>query len=527
MDFNKARKKAKRIRHERTLLLIYAFAVTGALVISIHNNNNVAASTPKNTEISEMAPEEFPAENLVSIDENLKMGEENAAAGDTTEVFEEPEQTPQEVKQIVNSNGLQTNEDAVEVAKGDSFIGILTKMGLDYSEATNIYTAMKKVYDARNIKVGQIVNISSIIDDKYGELSSIERVMIEPTSGTRYIVERTADGKYEARTEQDDLSTETKTISGIIRGNVSSAMKNAGVPVNIVGNFINIFSFSVDFRRDVRAGDKFEVRYERQLAPNGKVVKTGDIVYASLTLGKDKTELYRFKDKSGSVDYFNEKGQALKKNLDRKPMEFKKARISSRFGRRFHPILKDYRNHSGVDYAAPMGTKVYASGDGVVTKSRYVNGYGNFISIRHNSEYTTGYGHLKSFAKGIRPGVRVKQGQVIAYVGNTGRSTGPHLHFEVVRNGRKVDPLKIKAATGENLYGAKLKEFKKVVAQIKAGSAPEREVAQLEPAILKTGNESLKKTSASPKEGFTGSETDQIGEAIENLDLITPPAGNI
>ena len=183
-----------------------------------------------------------------------------------------------------------------------------------------------------------------------------------------------------------------------------------------------------------------------------------------------------------NADYYDEKGLALKKNLDRKPMEFKQARISSRFGRRFHPILKRYRGHDGVDYAAPSGTKIYASGDGVVTMAKWYGGYGKYIKIRHNAEYSTGYAHMRSFAKGIRPGVRVKQGQVIGYVGNTGLSTGPHLHFEVVRNGKKVDPLKVKAATGKNLSGAKLAEFKKVVAKVKASADQEKEIASAEDA---------------------------------------------
>ena len=139
--------------------------------------------------------------------------------------------------------------------------------------------------------------------------------------------------------------------------------------------------------------------------------------------------------------------------------------------------MKVYKRHDGVDYAAPTGSKVYASADGVITVSKWYGGYGNYITIRHNSEYSTGYGHLKSFAKGIRPGVRVKQGQVIAYVGNTGRSTGPHLHFEVIKNGVKVNPLTVKAATGENLSGAKLAAFKKVVAEIKASSLQSKEIA--------------------------------------------------
>lgn len=479
MNFNQARKKAEKIRQQRTLLLIYAFAVTGAFLISIHNNNNVKASTPESMELSEMAPEEFHEYSPVSIDENLKLNEEDAASvSEPTAIFEDQQKNPQEMDQLVNASTIRTNEDVITVAKGDSFIGILTGMGLDYGKATDIYTSYKKVFDARTLKIGQQLRITSSVDSKYNELASIDRIVVEPVSGTRYIVEKDTDGKYTARVEQDNLTTNIKTLSGTINGNLSGAMSRAGIPSAIIGNFINIFSFNVDFKRDVRAGDSFEVRYEQKLAPDNSVVKNGDIIYAALTLGKEKIELYRFKDKSGTVDYYDEKGLALKKSLDRKPMEFRKARISSRFGRRLHPILKSYRNHDGVDYAAPMGTKVYASGDGVVTMSKWYGGYGNYVKIRHNSEYSTGYGHLKSFAKGIRPGVRVKQGQVIAYVGNTGRSTGPHLHFEVVKNGRKVDPLKIKAATGENLKGAKLTEFKKVVAQIKATANEEKALAE-------------------------------------------------
>ena len=217
----------------------------------------------------------------------------------------------------------------------------------------------------------------------------------------------------------------------------------------------------------VQTDRKFEIIYENKITPNGETVKSGDILYAALQLRKDKIALYRFKDKNGNVDYYNEKGYAMKKTLDRKPMSFKQARISSPFGRRFHPILRSYRVHWGVDYAAPKGTLVYAAGDGVIQMAKYNGGYGNFIKIRHNSEYSTAYGHMWKFAKGMRPGVRVKQGQVIGYVGSTGRSTGPHLHYEVLQNGKRVNPLKIKAAAGENLSGKKLASFKKNVAALK------------------------------------------------------------
>ena len=474
MDYKRAKKTAKRIRQERTLLLVYAVAVTAALFISIYHNNSVKASVSYEDELIDVMPEEMALEeDTYSLEDNLGfMESETLPLEETSE-----EKTVQPATELLAAPTLGVNEEAIVVDKGDSFNSILTKMGLSYSEATNIYNAYKKVYDARKIKIGQILNISSVVDSKYDDAIEITKIMTEPVTGTRYIVEK-KDGKYEARVEQDDLKTEVKTATGVIKGTLSGSMKTAGVPQNIIGRFTNIFAFSVDFRRDVKAGDKFEVRYEVRVAPNGKVINTGDIIYAALFLGRTKTALYRFKDKSGNIDYYDEKGLALKKTLDRKPLEFRNARISSRFGRRFHPILKKYHPHHGVDYAAPMNTKVYAAGDGVVTSAKWVGGYGNYITIRHNSEYSTGYGHLKSYASGIRPGVRVRQGQVIAYVGSTGRSTGPHLHFEVMKNGQKVDPLKIKAATGENLSGAQLKEFKNMVAKIKAESQTETKVAE-------------------------------------------------
>ena len=481
MNFKRARKTAKRIRQQRTLLFVYAIAVTVALFISIYHNNSVRASVPYDDDLPEeyslLAPEDFGLEDQTLLSkEDLKLQED--IPYETTLSSESEPVDIQPAEEMITSANKGVNEEIIVVAKGDNFIGILTKLGLEYADATAIYNAYKKVYDAKKIKVGQELFISSVIDSKYQDSITITKILTEPTSGTRYIVEKNADGKYEARVEQDELKDDVKTVTGTISGTVAGSMKNAGVPQNIIGNFINIFSFSVDFRRDVKAGDKFEVRYERKLAPNGQVIKTGDILFAALTLGKNKTELYRFKDSSGNIDYYNEKGVALKKTLDRKPLEFRKARISSKYGTRFHPILKQYRMHSGVDYAAPMNTKVYASADGTVTAAKWVNGYGNYITIRHNSEYSTGYGHLKSYAKGIRPGVRVKQGQVIAYVGSTGRSTGPHLHFEVIKNGKKIDPLKVKAATGENLSGAKLKEFQKFVAEIKNSTPKEQQTAQ-------------------------------------------------
>ena len=249
-------------------------------------------------------------------------------------------------------------------------------------------------------------------------------------------------------------------------GNVSASLNKAGVPYKLCGKVTQMFAHLIDFKRDVKKGDTFNVKYEVNKASDGEVVSVGDVIFASFTVNGRTHKLYRYKPRGGTADYYDEKGGAKKTGLDKKPMAMRNARISSLFGYRRHPIYKTTKFHSGVDYAAPRGTAIYASGAGTIEMARYVNGYGNFIKIRHNSEYETAYGHMQKFAAGMRPGVRVKKGQIIGYVGSTGRSTGPHLHFEILRKGQRIDPLKAKVATGNDLTGNQLAEFKRIVKKV-------------------------------------------------------------
>ena len=437
----------------RLLALGYATAVTFAFMLSLTNNNSVKASVSRSDKFDYLMMENSLREEI-----------------DASETIY-PESSVENIKSLYDmvnyGDREKTVEKEIEISKGDTLISILSDLGLEYNEAHNIYTVLKKVYDPRNLRIGQKINITTTIDPKENTLLSLDNITISPSLGKRFILEKNETEGYEARVEQDELLEEINSATGSISGTLSASMQKQGVPSRVVANFINIFSYSVDFRRDLRKGDKFEIIYENQITPNGETVKSGNILYAALQLRKDKIALYRFEDKKGNVDYYNEKGYAMKKTLDRKPMSFKQARISSPFGRRFHPILKKYKVHWGVDYAAPKGTKIYAGGDGVVQMAKYNGAYGNYVKIRHNSEYSTAYGHMWKFAKGIRPGVRVKQGQVIGYVGSTGRSTGPHLHYEVLQNGKRVNPLKIKAAAGENLTGKNLAKFKKSIALLK------------------------------------------------------------
>ena len=389
-----------------------------------------------------------------------------------------PEKTIEQIKNEAIENFEEetvlsdndTNLDAVEEAKniqiveiksGDTLLKMLTGLGLDYNEANNIFLATKKVFDPRDLRVGQKFEIELSEDGK-----SVISMRSTLRTSEHLQLSQNNEGKYSAQIIKDELILELQSAKGKINGTLSIAMNNNGVPKSIVADFINIYSYSIDFRRDVKKGDSYEIIYENYITPEGKIAKYGNIIYAVLNLGKSKIELYRFKDSNGNLDYYDAKGLALKKTLSRRPMQYQSGRISSYFGRRRHPIYKDIRVHWGIDYPAPKGSHIYAAGDGVIQVAQYRSGYGNYIKIRHNSEYSTAYGHMNGFAKGMKPGTRVKQGQIIGYVGSTGRSTGPHLHYEVIKNGKRVNPLTIKASASENLRGQKLAKFKKEVAKI-------------------------------------------------------------
>lgn len=421
-----------------------------AFVLSLTHNNRVEASVDTRDYFSYM---------LVADTNN------NALSDNTNTASESVDNIRAMFEMVDNLVKHKNIEKKIVLQSGDTLISALGKIGISREISNSIYYSLKNHFNPTMLKAGQSLTVNLEIDTQTNKTVNINYVMIEPNAGER-IITALKNNEYKTYVEKDEFIDEINSIAGTIDGNLSGVMNRQGIPMRVVSNFINLFAYAVDFKRDLHKGDKFEVVYESQVTPNGTLVKSGNILYAGLVLKNQKIALYRFADANGKVDYYTEKGQALKKTLNRKPMSFQNARISSPFGKRYHPILKKYKIHWGVDYAAPKNSLVYAGGDGVVQVAKYNGAYGNYIKIRHNSEFSTAYGHMNSIAKGIRPGVRVTQGQLIGYVGSTGRSTGPHLHYEVIQNGRRVNPRTIKASTGENLGGNALSSFKKVVAQI-------------------------------------------------------------
>jgi murein DD-endopeptidase MepM/ murein hydrolase activator NlpD len=243
----------------------------------------------------------------------------------------------------------------------------------------------------------------------------------------------------------------------IIKNSLYSSALEIGIKPNIIIDFARLYGFQVDFQRDIWKEDSFQIIYEEFINQEGKVVEVGDIIYANLNLQNNNFQLYKFEYKKNNIDYFDENGKSVRKTLMKTPING--ARLSSSFGKRKHPILGFNKMHTGTDFAAPKGTPIMASGDGKIIKAQWCGGGGNCVKIKHNSTYTTVYAHMSKFGRGIKKGVRVKQGQIIGYVGSTGLSTGPHLHYEVIENGRKINSQKLKLPSGKILKGKERKLF--------------------------------------------------------------------
>jgi murein DD-endopeptidase MepM/ murein hydrolase activator NlpD len=361
-------------------------------------------------------------------------------------------------------NKILTND--LIVSKGDTIIKLMTNNGIPTNIAYGAFKKLSKVFNPKKLKIGQNVSISTIYNSDEDKIIDIDSFVIQTDPSHRYVLKNDSVDGLISFEEKDELITEINQARAEIKGSLLSSALDKDIPSSVIADFIKLFALNVDFSKDIRKGDKFEILYEKKYNPAGKYIKNGEILFASLDLRGQKINLYRYVDKKGFVDYYDENGASIRKSLDKKPLAKRNARISSPFGWRRHPIFKTMRKHWGVDYAAPRGTKVFAAGDGVVKVKKRKGAYGNYLRIRHNSNYSTAYAHLKGWAKGIYPGKRVKKGDVVAYVGNTGRSTGPHLHYEVIHNGKRINPRTIKVASGRILKGKELGKFKTAKNQI-------------------------------------------------------------
>ena len=343
-------------------------------------------------------------------------------------------------------------EEKYLIQNNDSVEKILKKFDVKQDDIKNISFKLKQK-KLTNIYSGR--ELSIILKKLENEQNSLIKLDF-PINNTSSVEIRKSDDDFIVRENILKLYKKEIVVKNTIKNNLYKSAIDAGIEPNIIVEFARIFGFEVDFQRDIRKGDWFEVFYEKFEDDNNKVRDTGKIIYASMFVNGDELNLYNFEYKNEN-EYYDIKGKSITKSLMKTPING--ARLSSSFGMRKHPILGYNKMHRGTDFAAPSGTPIMASGSGTVIRARWCGGGGNCVKIKHNSTYETIYAHMKSFAKGIKEGRKVKQGQIIGYVGSTGLSTGPHLHYEVLVNGKKVNSQKLKLPSGRILKGESRKEF--------------------------------------------------------------------
>lgn len=344
--------------------------------------------------------------------------------------------------------------DNVTIRRGDTLVAALLKAGVGQDDANAAVAAIQRFFNPRKLQVGQ--NISLGFTEGADSAPTLAALALEEGLDRRIFATKNG-GDWSASAEEIPLVRLTMRTGGEIADSLYNSARRQNVPAATISELIRIFSYDVDFQREVKKGDTFEIYFERFAAPDGGRSKDGNILFARLTLGGKPIALYRYATRDGDVDYFHENGKSAKKTLLRTPVDG--ARLTSGYGYRRHPLLGYNKMHKGLDFGAAAGTPIMAAGDGVVERASVFGGYGKYVRIRHNGTYSTAYAHLSAYGKGVRPGARVKQGQIIGYVGSTGRSTGPHLHYEVLANNRQVNPLNLKLPTGRELAGQELVAF--------------------------------------------------------------------
>ena len=339
-----------------------------------------------------------------------------------------------------------------KVNVGETFDEILEEYSVEKSEIAKIKKKLKKQINLDKLNLNQKFQFT--IDQTNSQI----KVFIFQVSNKEkiYLTREIESGKFDQKIVVTKLNKKVVYDESIILESLYKSAKNQKIPVNIIIEFARIYGFQVDFQRDIRKKDSFQIMYEIFLDDKKNIIETGNILYANLKLSGEDNSLYYF-DSKKNEGHYDKSGKSVQKALMKTPING--ARLSSSFGMRKHPIDGFNKMHRGTDFAAPMGTPIMASGNGVIKKAGWCGGGGNCVVIKHNSTYQTVYAHMSKFAKGIRKGTRVKQGQTIGYVGSTGKSTGPHLHYEVIVNGKRINSQTLKLPSGKVLKGAERKVF--------------------------------------------------------------------
>ena len=339
-----------------------------------------------------------------------------------------------------------------KISLGETFVGILENYSISQAEIKEIKKKLSKKININKLSKGQKIELTlnqstNLVKEFIFKVSNKEKIYLTRDINT---------DKFNQKILVTKLKKNIVYQENTILNSLYKSAVEQKIPANIILEFARVYGFQVDFQRDIRKQDSFQIMYEAFKDDNGRIIESGEILFANLRLSGENNSLYYF-DVKGSEGHYDKNGKSVKKALMKTPING--ARLSSPFGMRKHPIDGFNKMHRGTDFAAPMGTPIMASGSGTIKKAGWCGGGGNCVVIRHNSTYQTVYAHMSKFAKGIKKGVRVKQGQTIGYVGSTGKSTGPHLHYEVIVNGKKINSQTLKLPSGKILKGDERKIF--------------------------------------------------------------------
>ena len=358
------------------------------------------------------------------------------------------------IKEITNSLQPRYTKLIYTSKSGDTYQSIINNLDITKNEKKVIQDTILKEKSLKVLRINQKFTFKfDHLDKKKVKQFKIETDKKNEIVFTKNITEETFDKKKIKKNFVKNLVYKETVITNSL---YDSAL-NLGIKPNIIIEFARLYGFQVDFQRDIWKNDSFQIIYEEFVNDKNEIVDTGEIIFANLNLQDTDLQLYKYEYEKNKIEYFDENGKSIRKTLMKTPING--ARLSSSYGKRKHPILGYTKMHTGTDFAAPTGTPIMASGDGKVTKAGWCGGGGNCVKIKHNSTYQTVYAHMSKFGRGIKRGARVKQGQIIGYVGSTGMSTGPHLHYEVIENGKKINSQKLKLPSGKILKGEDRKMF--------------------------------------------------------------------
>ena len=385
---------------------------------------------------------------------DLTLNEKSYEPNDLIKKTDPKEKKINSVKNITKDEKQKITETIITVKKNDTFYGIIEPFFKNNKIKNSIIKELNKVYNLRNLSIGQKIYF-------YINEEKNTNKIIHPINFFTDLIIIISNNSISLTKEKNNITKETKSSEFTIVSSLYEDGIKADIPIKILIEAIRLYSFDIDFQRDIQKNTRFSISYEVLFNDKRNKTNYGDIKYINMVLQNNALEYFQFKTDDGYLDYFNRQGKNVKKSILKTPIDG--ARLSSNFGMRKHPILGYSKMHKGVDFAAPKGTPIYAGGNGVIEYAGYNGGFGKYIRIRHNNEFKTAYAHLSSFQKSISKGKRVNQGDVIGYVGSTGDSTGPHLHYEILFQNKQINPMKMKLPSGKILSGSELERFKNEV----------------------------------------------------------------